>query len=653
MSRTLLFECAPRGLDGVAVPVRLCWKAPGAAAFFGQHWHPAVSQPPSLENSIGFDGQRFGILPAPQVGDLVFALPPQLRHVAGLVWRDAPITIRQAIWPAGPVTSLPDAAFTTIWQGLAEDISVDDGLASVRLIDAGQALRTPFAATKFGSSGIALLDSDAAAEDRAAGRVVPMAFGRCFSVPGLLVDRVNNIWLFSGRPATAVTGFYDGGAAFTLGVARASLAALIATPPAAGRVDWCLDAGGLFLARPWDEPVYPFTCDATFGGTLAGDIAATLVAGRLPMLAGTVAAFNAAVPAACGLYVDDESTTAVLLDRLLAGLGAFWRVHSSGAVALRRIGWGAGAISVPAHRRSAPRRLRIVMPTAKRSLGYARNNRVHSESEIAQILLAEDIVYGDGTPVQDLQPAGPGADATGQNDPRLVLPAPVEITFQHTGALVVGQLPRTIQARRERGTTDVTDSTTWSIAATGCAATIQTAGDANPGRIEITAATGTGKIVVTAVRDGVTLTGEVAVIRKDLPPPVTSGANASALVNAALTTSSYGPVLAELFITLGAAGQAVLSAPLTISVSSGTSEQLARGKWMRETSPGTYADVGSEAISAPGAIGAPEPVEGSLSVSATVTGLTPSSNQRFRLFGRRSSGSNAMNFFGTASASGS
>jgi hypothetical protein len=839
VSRTLLIECGPRAIDGTTVPVRLCWNVPGAAAFLGQHWHPTVITPPALEQRTGFDGERFADLPSPQVGDLEFALPQRLRFAAGLVWRDAPITIRQAPWRAGGANPA-DGDFTTIWQGLAEDITAEAGAARVRLLDGGQALRTAFAARKFGSSGIALLDAPGAAQDRPAGQVVPLAFGRCFSVPGLLVDRVNNIWLFSGRPATAVTGFYDGGAAFILGAARASLAALIANAPADGRVDWCLDADGLLLARPWDEPTYPFTCDAEFGSTLAGDIAAALAAGRLPMAAGTVAAFNAAVPAPCGLYVADDATPAALLDRLLAGLGTIWRVNSAGAVELRRLDFTAPTITIPAHRRSAPRRLAIVMPTARRSIGYARNNRVHSEGEIAQILLADDITYADGTPVQDLQPAEPGAnataanganlvrfsrferdaegwqqrnnpaalagsgdqflteagrrvyrrqwtataagqvasigtqfnagypvvggqrislrtlaqaagavasvtifaqfrdanlavvgtpavitstampraltdgpiggfltvpagaarvefsvsvtssaagsmtaaiaepmiayaapdqtthptfnpgpnasdgaDVTGQNDPRLVLPAPVEITFQHTGALVVGQLPRTIQARRELGTTDVTGSTAWSITATGCTATIQTAGDANPGRITITAATGTGKIVVTAVRDGITLTGEVAVIRKDLPPPVTSGPNASALVNAALTTSSYGPVLAELFITLGAAGQAVLSAPLTISVSSGTGEQLARGKWMRETSPGTYADVGAEAISAPGAIGAPEPVEGSLSVSATVTGLTPSSNQRFRLFGRRSSGSNTMNFFGTASASGS
>ena len=71
----------------------------------------------------------------------------------------------------------------------------------------------------------------------------------------------------------AIVNGWHGDAAFTMGVARASLAALRANVPAAGAVDYCLDAGGLMLARPWTTPVYPFTADMIVGDPKAANIA--------------------------------------------------------------------------------------------------------------------------------------------------------------------------------------------------------------------------------------------------------------------------------------------------------------------------------------------------------------------------------------------
>lgn len=417
MSRTLLFELGPRRpADGVVVPLRLCFKARGAADFLGVQWEPAVETPPSFGTAIGFDGRGFGASPSPQVGELVFALSDRTRAAAGLVWKDAAVTIRSAPWPiAGGNPASGD--FAVIWTGRAEGCAVAQGLARVTLIDGGQALRVPVAPARFGSSGVALLDAADATRDRPAGTVVPLAWGRVLSIPGLLVDRLNGIWLFSGRPATSSEGFFDGGAAFAPGVARASLAALQANVPAPGEVDYCLDAGGLFLARPWDRPTYPFTAAATFGATRAADIAAAIVASRtvLPFKAGAVAAFNALQGAACGIYIDDDTTIAGALDRIFAGLGAFWKLTAAGAIDVRRLAWGTPAMVVPAHRRGAPERRAIVLPTGRRSIGFARNDKVHSEGEIAAIVLASDLAYNDGTLMEALKPAQAGADVTGLN----------------------------------------------------------------------------------------------------------------------------------------------------------------------------------------------------------------------------------------------
>lgn len=411
MSRTTLIECSPRLPDGTTVTLRLVDRSPGAAAYLGAQWLPHVTELPGFEMAVGFDGQRFGAAPSPQIGALAFALAPEIRSAAGWVWRDAPVTIRQAVWPLNG-SNPADGAFSAVWTGNAAGITVADGVARVELIDRGQLLRVPAAPLRFGTSGVALLDAAAAARDRQAGQVVPVAFGRCFTLPGLLVDRANNIWLFAAQPAASVAAFYDGGAPFTLGTARASLAALQGTAPAAGAVDYCLNAGGLFLARPGDRPTYPFTADATIGSAALGDVAAGIVGGRLPFRAGVVAALSALGLGDVGLYIDDEATVAEALDRLLAGLGIIWKLRTDGSIDAKRLGWGSPAASIAAHQRHAPARLRVIMPTARRALGYAANNRLHGEGDLARILLATDLAYADGTLIEALKPAEAGADVT-------------------------------------------------------------------------------------------------------------------------------------------------------------------------------------------------------------------------------------------------
>ncbi len=408
MSRVTLIEIQPRLPDGTVKTLRLVDRSPRAAAYFGAQWLPYITELPGFETAIGFDGQLVGSLPSPQIGALSFALAPDIREAAGWVWRDAPVTIRQADWPIDG-SNPADAAFGDAMVFTAIAFSASDGVAQVELLDRGALLRVPIAPLRYGSSGIAVLDAAAAARDRQAGAVVPVAFGRVLTLPGLLIDRANNVWLFAAQPATSIQAFYDGGVPFTLGTARASLAALQAASPVAGTVDWCLNAGGLLLARPADRPVYPFTADATFGSAALGDVLTTLIGGRLPIQTGDAAALSALGLGDCGLYIDDEATVAEAVDRLLGGLGICWKVRRDGKVTAFRLAWSAPVATYAAHRRHAPIRLQTILPTARRQLGYARNNKVHSEGDIARILLATELAYADGTLIEALKPGDAGS----------------------------------------------------------------------------------------------------------------------------------------------------------------------------------------------------------------------------------------------------
>ncbi|MFN3371636.1 MAG: hypothetical protein ACK4Z0_08930 [Sphingomonadaceae bacterium] len=371
------------------MPLRFSHNARNHARFFGEDWRPAVASLPTIEMNLGFDGQKFGQGALPQVGALIVALREDDDWPA-LVWKGAGCTIREAPLPADGLVDPVEADFGPPMPFLVDRIQANEGAATLTLVDVGRRLDRPLIDRRFGSSGVGLLDGPDTVDIR--GRPVPIGWGVLRSVPGVLVDRLDNIWLFLDRPATGAPDFFDGGAPYSPGVARASLAQLKATAPAQGCVDYCLDAGGLFLARPWTAPAYPFTADLTADGPqAAADIAAAIVAARSgpPFAAGTVAAFAALHPEPCGIYIDDERTIGTALDQLVAGLGGYWRLNSQGEIVLGRLAPAAPVQTFGPGRIVSMRREDVLMPTRRRGIGWGRNNRVHSEGEIAGILLVD------------------------------------------------------------------------------------------------------------------------------------------------------------------------------------------------------------------------------------------------------------------------
>jgi hypothetical protein len=240
-----------------------------------------------------------------------------------------------------------------------------------------------------------------------------------------------------------------------------------------------------------------------------------------------------------------------------------------------------------------------------------------------------------------------GADVTAAAVALLTMPAPPVIKADYTGAVLSGQLTRTAKATRTRGGVDVSSTTTWSIAATGCTASIDTTG-----LVSITAIASTGKIVVTSVRDGATLVDEFTVLKENGAPPASGGTGASSASDssiASISAATYGGSQAgTLTVTAGAAGTVNLSAPLDFSVGSGAGI-AARGKWLWRIVGGSFADVAAEINSSVTAV-TNEPNSGYIEVTQTKTGLTPSSTYEFYLQLRRSSGTGTVDFSGTAAA---
>ena len=260
----------------------------------------------------------------------------------------------------------------------------------------------------------------------------------------------------------------------------------------------------------------------------------------------------------------------------------------------------------------------------------------------------------------------PTADVTASSTPSIdALPGQV-FAADYLGVLNTGQLPRTVKATRRRGGIDVSDTTTWTIATANCTATIS-----STGLVSITAVTGTGSITVISDRDGVELRTQFDVIVQRAAPPQsggggTGGTSASATsFTSILGNSTWTTITSpDLVITIGSNGEAALSAPLEFNVggthSVGLNSYGAQLRWQRETSPGTWSTVQTNSetttcdVEYDSEIGILYSSNGVVTCNATVTGLTASSTQTFRLQGYASTGSTRDTwFFGTAAAVGS
>lgn len=113
-----------------------------------------------------------------------------------------------------------------------------------------------------------------------------------------------------------------------------------------------------------------------------------------------------------------------------------------------------------------------------------------------------------------------------------------------------------------------------------------------------------------------------------------SDSAAAASVGFTTGSTSYGIAAAQFDARAGSTGNVDLSTQMAVQAdSNNTADYGAAGKWQRETSPGTWADIGSEQLTATNAF--PGGPDSTLDVNATSSGLTAGTLYSFRLMLRR------------------
>jgi hypothetical protein len=407
----VLVEAVPRqALDGAPVTVRL---AGGGAVFpyrySAQHWRAGLAGLPQSRASLDFDGEQLGGGGSGETTAISWAPSTRaaLAELSALYWTDAPITVR--VGPEG--AALP--AITTM--GLVQATTVDGGVLKIAFADQTADLKRPLLVDRFlGTGGI---EGPSEFTDLIKSR----AWGRCFNVPGRQIDAATNVWSFGDprRPWQAFGAVRDMGVAASndtltvlswQGSAEATFAALQGTH--------AIDGGGVLCpsiacVKWWTTPAGDLHADIqgeTDGGYVetAAEIVARIVAARstIPFAVGAVAAAAAARPAPFGWRVDTDSATAAAeISEMLGGVSTSWLVVD-GAIVFRHWDW---TPPTRVARSFAVTRKSSVKPTASRKLGYRRNWSPMARGDLAAIVLSTDVLYEDGTPIEDLKPAEPGA----------------------------------------------------------------------------------------------------------------------------------------------------------------------------------------------------------------------------------------------------
>lgn len=421
----ILVEARPRGAaDGAAVLTRL---AGGGALlpyhYAGEHWRAGIAGLPKATASLEFDGEQLGGGGVAQALELRWAPATRaaLAEVSALYWADAPIVVR-----IGPEGAMPAIAA----QGLVLETAVEGGVLRIALADGAADLKRALLTDRFGGTGgiEGPVEFD--------GLIKSRAWGRCYNVPGRIIDKANNIWVF-GDPRRRWQAFdqvRDKGVAAApakltrlawQGSAEATFTALQgASAPAGGGVV-CPD---IACVKWWTEPAGDLHADIRGeieGGYVetAPEIAARLAAVRstIPVEAGAVAAATAWRPAVCGWRVDSESVTAAdAVSEILGDVSLSW-VLTDGAIAFRRWEWTASTRVARSHRVT---RRSTVKPVASRKLGYRRNWSPMSRGDLAAIVFVQDVVMEDGSPAgQAIADAGKTADWDKVADPTGAKPA--------------------------------------------------------------------------------------------------------------------------------------------------------------------------------------------------------------------------------------
>ena len=280
----------------------------------------------------------------------------------------------------------------------------------------------------------------------------------------------------------------------------------------------------------------------------------------------------------------------------------------------------------------------------------------------------------DSTPVTPTAPTiynplnHPFINATEAETPRHDY-ANISLAFaaNYQGVLSAGQLPKTVQIKRLRGSIDLSTDATWSIVSQGSISggtvTVTSGVVTIPDTVTIPPAT---EIIVSSTLDGFQIVSRIAIARNDGTVPVIGGGVNTVSDNTfdSVTGTTLVAISDIMTVTTGSTGQIDFAAPLGIiaDASTPTGSFGAVMQWKYRPIAGSFSDAGTQAdelsqsvVYYDSELGFYSNDQGYIDATATVTGLTADTEYEVQLWAARDSASpsKTLYFVGTASVTGS
>ena len=349
----------------------------------GRQYRTGIVSRPLFSARLGYERQGWTGRTTPQTTTIAFSTADRVfrGQLDRFLWEGA-----DAVLEIGPEGFAPSRKLV----GRVKDAVLTRPIIEFTILDLVDGLEKPVAsATYSGDGGI-----EGPAE--AKGRLKRRSWGYVFNVEGRLEDVANSVYEF-GDPAfgfSAWAAIRDKGreGPFTIlpwqGSIEATRAALAGSSPARGGG---VVAPSIARAKWWTQPSGPLTADIIGTSGTGGSMQAPAIVDALLAKAGLVvsdlAGANALRPAITGLHIDSLSETyAQAIDRLLLGLSLNWTPTPDGQVAIREWAFDEDA---PVLKAEFQGRARAFAPHGKRQVSFQRNERPHSDGEIAGVLLEE------------------------------------------------------------------------------------------------------------------------------------------------------------------------------------------------------------------------------------------------------------------------
>jgi len=238
------------------------------------------------------------------------------------------------------------------------------------------------------------------------GTPIGFAYGRCESVPGILVHLPTDIYLVAGNECSALQGVYEGGNGVALDTSYTDLVAFLSATTGDGLYDVLIYENGVYVrfGSPTTLPVtFDLYGDATGSGYVetSAQIARRMLTtlGPEPLVdpddldTATFTALDSANSAPCGVYCYSDEMISDKVAFVLGSVGASGRVDSeTGQFAVYRFGGvtGSAVAAIDERHIITIEPLAVDPPYWAVSLGYRQQYKTLSLEEIAGIVTDQD-----------------------------------------------------------------------------------------------------------------------------------------------------------------------------------------------------------------------------------------------------------------------